>query len=363
MIKISHLTKEYDLYTPLKDISIDVNDGDIISIIGASGSGKSTLLRCINMLEEPTSGSISIDDVEITDKANGNNQIRLKMGMVFQSFNLFSHMSVIENVMMPQIDNLHRSIQEAYDKAISVLRLVGMDGKAMQYPDALSGGQKQRVAIARTLAMDPEILLFDEPTSALDPTMVNEVESVIYNLSKLGKTMLIVTHEMSFARKICNRVWYLKDGTIYDDGTPEEIFDNPRKDETRRFVNRLKAFETLIEGKDYDYASNLTELTKYCFKNQIDHHIAHKIESCFEELCIQILLPRLNNPLISFVLEYSDANYLASISIQYNGDKFNPMESDNELSLSILQNIIKDYKHVIIDDGIYTNKFTFDISN
>ena len=182
MIKIEHLRKEYESITPLEDVSVQINDGDVISVIGPSGTGKSTLLRCINLLEDPTSGHIYIDDDEITAKDCDVNRIRQKLGMVFQSFNLFDHLTVIENIMMSPVKLKGLSRQEAYDKAIELLKMVGLGEKVMAYPDELSGGQKQRIAIARALAMDPEIIMFDEPTSALDPTMVGEVEEVIRRL-------------------------------------------------------------------------------------------------------------------------------------------------------------------------------------
>ena len=361
MIKINHLCKKYESTTPLKDINATIHKGDIISIIGPSGTGKSTLLRCINILEKPTSGSIIVDGVDITDRKNYNNPVRLKMGMVFQSFNLFPNMTVIENVMKPQVDILKRDNQYAYDNAIKNLRLVGMDARAMKYPDTLSGGQKQRVAIARTLSMDPEIILFDEPTSALDPTMVEEVQSVIRELSKFGKTMLIVTHEMRFAREICNRVFYLDEGTIYEEGTPEEVFDNPKKDRTRRFVKRLKVFERVIENRNFDYVEYINKLSRYGHKNQIDHDIIHKLESCFEELCVEILLPTIKDPTILFSSEYNDNDKSMTISVSYNGEQFDPLTSDNKLSLSILSKLIKNAEHIQIEDNKYTNKFIFEL--
>ena len=222
MIKIEHLKKEYPNVTPLKDVSVEIHDGDVISVIGPSGTGKSTLLRCINQMEKPTSGKVWVDGVEITDRKCDINKVRQKMGMVFQSFNLFGHLTVIENIMLSPVDLLGKSRQEAYDEGMRLLRMVGLAEKALNYPDELSGGQKQRIAIARTLAMDPDVILLDEPTSALDPTMVGEVQAVIRDLSKTGKTMMIVTHEMNFAKAISNRVFYMDEGGIYEDGTPED---------------------------------------------------------------------------------------------------------------------------------------------
>ena len=189
MIRIEHLKKEYPNVTPLKDVSVTINDGDVISVIGPSGTGKSTLLRCINQLEKPTDGRIWLDDLEITDKKCNIPQVRQRMGMVFQNFNLFGHLTVIENIMLSPVDLLRKSRQKAYDDGMRLLRMVGLAEKALNYPDELSGGQKQRIAIARALAMDPEIILLDEPTSALDPTMVGEVQAVIRELAKTGETM------------------------------------------------------------------------------------------------------------------------------------------------------------------------------
>ena len=236
MIEIKNLKKEYADVTPLNDINVTINDGDVISIIGPSGTGKSTFIRCINLLEKPTSGHIIFNGEDITEKGVDIKKIRQKMGMVFQSFNLFNHLTVIENLMIPMMDLMKTTKQEAYDKGVELLKQVGMADKMLSYPDELSGGQKQRVAIARTLCMDPEVILLDEPTSALDPTMVSEVQAVIRDLSRSGKTMLIVTHEMNFARAISNRVFYMDEGGIYEDGTPDEIFDNPKKELTRRFI-------------------------------------------------------------------------------------------------------------------------------
>ena len=206
MIELKHLEKKYERATPLVDVNTIINDGDVISIIGPSGSGKSTLLRCINLLEKPTAGQILLDGVDITAPKYDVTQARRRMGMVFQSFNLFGHLTVIENLMLAPMDILKKSKQEAYETGIALLKRVGLQGRELQYPDQLSGGQKQRVAIARTLAMDPDVILLDEPTSALDPAMVKEVQTVIQDLTQTGKTMLIVTHEMQFARAICNRV-------------------------------------------------------------------------------------------------------------------------------------------------------------
>ena len=239
LIRIEHLRKEFPDVTPLKDVNLEVNPGEVISIIGPSGTGKTTLLRCINRLEEPTSGKIIIDDEEVTAPKYDLTRIRRKVGMVFQSFNLFSNLNVAENIMTGPVRLLNKTKQEAYDEAMGLLERVGLSEKALNYPDELSNGQKQRIAIMRALAMNPEVMLFDEPTSALDPTMVGEVLQVIKGLAGDGMTMLIVTHEMQFANDVSDRIFYMDEGVIYEEGTPEQIFGSPKKDKTKSFISRL----------------------------------------------------------------------------------------------------------------------------
>ena len=305
MIRIENLKKEYADVTPLNGINVTIHDGDVISVIGPSGTGKSTLLRCINLLEKPTEGHIWIDEDEITAPGCDIDRVRLKMGMVFQSFNLFGHLNVIENIMLSPVTLLKQNRQEAYDKGMELLRTVGLAQKAFRFPDELSGGQKQRVAIARTLAMDPEVILMDEPTSALDPTMVGEVQSAIRELSKTGKTLLIVTHEMNFARAICNRIFYMDEGNIYEEGTPEEIFDAPKREKTRRFVHKLKVLEFTIEGRMFDFPGTQTEIRLYCDRNQIPRPLSRHIELAFEEAVQQNLMPKLKHPKIRVTVEFS----------------------------------------------------------
>ncbi len=350
MISIEHLKKEYPNATPLKDVTVRINDGDVIAVIGPSGTGKSTLLRCINLLEKPTSGTIRIGDREITDPACDICALRKKMGMVFQSFNLFGHMTVIENIMIPPMDLLKLSRQEAYDNAMRLLRMVGLADKAMNYPDELSGGQKQRIAIARTLAMDPEIILLDEPTSALDPTMVGEVQAVIRDLAKTGKTMMIVTHEMSFARAISNRIFYMDEGGIYEDGTPEQIFDHPQRDNTRRFIRRLKVLELSIESRDYDFPGTCGAISNYCSKSQISPKLANHIQLVFEETVHQLLLPRLPLPRIQVILEYSAEAESVTLTFQYNGPRADITLDGDTLALRMISNLSSGMTYTLRED-------------
>ncbi len=240
ILNIKHLSKTFGTNVVLKDIDFKVNKGDVTSIIGASGSGKSTLLRCINLLETPTSGDVLFHDVKVADGGMKEDDYRSKVGMVFQSFNLFNNHSVLSNCMLGQIKVLKRNKEESKLQALKYLEKVGMAPYINAKPSQLSGGQKQRVAIARALAMDPEILLFDEPTSALDPEMVGEVLEVMRNLAHEGMTMLVVTHEMSFARDISSHVVFMADGKIEEEGSSSDIFYNPKSGRTKEFLARFR---------------------------------------------------------------------------------------------------------------------------
>ena len=239
MISVSHLRKSFDGVEVLKDVNAKIGKGEVISVIGPSGTGKSTFLRCLNRLETPDGGTIVVDGDDVTAPRADLAAVRRKMGMVFQNFNLFGNRDALGNVMAAQCDILGASREAARRKAMELLERVGLADRAEALPDELSGGQKQRVAIARALAMDPEILLFDEPTSALDPTMVGEVLSVIKDLAKTGMTMLIVTHEMGFARDVSTRILYMDEGVIYEDGTPDAVFGRPQRPKTVEFVGRV----------------------------------------------------------------------------------------------------------------------------
>ena len=239
IIKVSHLEKKFGENLVLKDIDFHAKKGDVISIIGSSGSGKSTLLRCINLLEKPTSGAIYFHGQDIQSQGFNLPEYRSKVGMVFQSFNLFNNLSVLDNCIVGQQKVLKRSHQEAKEKAMTYLSKVGMSQYIHAKPKQISGGQKQRVAIARGLCMDPEVLLFDEPTSALDPEMVGEVLIVMRSLATTGLTMLVVTHEMGFARDVSNRVVFMDQGVIVEDSSPAEIFNNPKTVRTKEFLSRM----------------------------------------------------------------------------------------------------------------------------
>ncbi len=274
-LHISHLRKSYGTLDVLRDINTDVHRGEVISIIGPSGTGKSTFLRCLNLLEQPTSGSIVVDGEDILAKGYPVNRLRQKMGMVFQSFNLFEHKTVLENVIFAPCQLRHTPEETAREEGLALLRKVGLAEKADVYPSSLSGGQKQRVAIARALAMKPDVILFDEPTSALDPTMVGEVLSVIRQLAKEGMTMLIVTHEMKFARDVSTRIFFMMGGYIHEDGTPEQIFEAPVHSATKTFIQRIRKEVFEIDGPDFDFLGMHSVINAFCQK----YNITGKLET------------------------------------------------------------------------------------
>ena len=371
-IKLEHVRKVYPNAIPLSDINAEIQDGDVISVIGPSGTGKSTMLRCINLLEKPDSGKIFLDDDEITSRKCNIPRIRQKMGMVFQSFNLFGHLTVIENIMLAPVKLKGKTRQEAYETGVKLLNQVGLTDKAMNYPDELSGGQKQRIAIARALAMDPDVILFDEPTSALDPTMVGEVQTVIRELTGTGKTMIIVTHEMNFARSICNRVFYLDEGKIYEEGTPEEIFLNPKLEKTRRFIRNLKVLELTIKKRDFDFPGAVSSIESYCQKNFISRQLCNRVNLIFEEIIMQILIPSLEKTDIKFSAEYSEQNREINVTVSYKGRSLSLYELKsksksgndanlNEISWDLLKGISLDMKFYENLPDEYKNKVTFRI--
>jgi len=350
MIAVEHLSKKYGDLVVLKDISIEIQTGEVISIIGPSGTGKSTFLRCLNLLDQPSGGSIQIDGIDMLDAKTDVPKIRQKMNMVFQSFNLFSHLSVLENLTIGPIKLRGMSKADAELKSMDLLKLVGLAEKADSYPDELSGGQKQRVAIARCLAMDPEIILFDEPTSALDPTMVSEVLSVIRRLAKDGMTMAIVTHEMDFARDVSNRVLYMDEGLIYEEGTPQQIFENPQKEKTRAFINRVRSFNYRISSPDYDLYAMNAEIEAFCEKQILPRKTRQNLLLLVEEL-LQIYNPFLRTTLLDMTLAYSEKKESLELVCETAGEAANPLDKkllSDELGLAIINSLAEgiDYQRV-----------------
>ena len=318
LIEVKHLRKEYANITPLKDVNAYVDRGEVISIIGPSGTGKSTFLRCLNRLETHTSGQILVDGQDMCAPDVDLDRMRQKMGMVFQSFNLFDHLLVAENIMLGPTRLLGMGRQEAYELALKLLKQVGLKDKALNYPRELSGGQKQRVAIARGLAMSPEILLFDEPTSALDPTMVSEVLSVIKSLAERGLTMLVVTHEMRFARDVSSRVFYMDRGELWEAGPPEQIFRHPKRQETHDFIFRVRSWNWEIRDLDFDYHAMMGSLEHFCARQFLGNRIANSCQLVMEELVTQQLIPvarahGLVDPGITLVLSVAEGGERANL--------------------------------------------------
>ena len=285
MIQVSHLKKTYrNGLQVLRDVNATIGRGEVISIIGPSGTGKSTFLRCLNLLETPSGGSIMVDGSDLLSKKTDIAKIRQKMGMVFQSFNLFNHMSVMDNLCIGPVKLLGKSRADAEKRAMELLTMVGLADKADSMPSQLSGGQKQRIAIARCLSMDPEIILCDEPTSALDPTMVSEVLGVIRTLANQGMTMVIVTHEMRFARDVSTRIFYMDQGIVYEEGTPEQIFDNPSKERTKVFINRIHDYHYKITSPRYDLYELQGGLVQFCSKYYLSYDVQNKVQLFVEEV-------------------------------------------------------------------------------
>ncbi len=345
MIQVEHLSKRFGDLQVLKDVNATIHDGEVISIIGPSGTGKSTFLRCLNLLEKPTSGNIYIDGVNILDKKTNVPKLREKMGMVFQSFNLFDHLSIIENLTIGPIKLLGKSKEEAYQRGMELLKMVGLAEKYDYYPSQLSGGQKQRIAIARCLSMDPKIILFDEPTSALDPTMVSEVLGVIRQLAKSGMTMAIVTHEMTFAKDVSTRVFFMDEGIIYEEGTPDQIFNSPKTEKARLFINRVRNLHFTITSPNYDlYALNAqieTFSAKHFFSEKRRRNLIHLTEEILQ------VLP-LKGP-VELCLEFSEKTNVVTYKVtQENCPKTILDDPDTDMiCLSIINGICRETKEQV----------------
>lgn len=351
IVDVRNLVKSFGENTILKDINFTINRGDCVSIIGHSGCGKSTVLRCLNMLETPNSGSIYINGNEITAKNAPLDQIRRSMGMVYQNFNLFSHKTVLENVMMAPMLVKKLKKNESFKLAMDCLAQVGMTERADFMPSQLSGGQKQRAAIARCIAMKPEIMLFDEPTSALDPTMVDEVLSVIRRLINNGMTCVIVTHEMRFAKSVSSKIIYLDDNGIYETGTPIQIFEAPQKPKTKAFIQRIKSFNWQIKSRQFDIYSMNSALGDFCHRQSIDGRKIRQIELLLEEVLIHFLLPKMktDDVDIDITMEFQEKINSIDISISYSGACTNAVITDDDLSITIIKSLSK---NIIFNDNL-----------
>ena len=345
IIRISGMKKSYGSFDVLRDMNLDVHKGEVISIIGPSGTGKSTFLRCLNLLEQPTSGSILINGQDILSPDADVPLLRRRMGMVFQSFNLFNGMTVLDNLCLAPMLLLGKSREDAEKRALELLQMVGMAERAEALPDQLSGGQKQRIAIARALAMDPEILLFDEPTSALDPTMVNEVLGVMTRLARQGMTMLVVTHEMRFARQVSSRVLFFADGVVYEDGTPDQLFDNPQRERTKQFIQQIHETTFIIESEYFDWFAMMSQMEQFCqqynLSRQRTTNVLHVID---ESLAILGSGGRVISPNTVLTLAYTERDDSLQLSIKsqqaIGSDAFDAERDD--LAVTILRNFCRD---------------------
>lgn len=355
MIQLENLSLKFGDHEVLRGLNATIRDGEVVGVIGPSGSGKSQLLRCMTMLQKPTGGRVLLDGTDLTAPDTDLCRQRKKIGMVFQNFNLFRHMTVVENVMSGQVDLQNISREEAYAESMTLIQGVGLADKAFFYPDKLSGGQQQRAAIARTLAMKPEIILLDEPTSALDPLVRGEVEAVIRMLAADGHTMVIVTHEMELVRQVCSRVLFVNEGTIYEEGTPEKIFDAPEKAETRRFVHALRVLEFDVQSKDFDFIGTQTTITEFAYRNGMSKMLVMRLQSIMEELFSMIIIqPKQQNRMhVSF--EYNSKEKLLDGVIRFSGPKVDPDDPMYFLSWPIIVMRASEVSVEEIRDGEYTN--------
>ena len=344
IIRVRNLKKSFEDVTPIRDVNCDIHKGDVISIIGPSGTGKSTLLFLLNHLIQPDNGSIVFEGQDILAKGYDHNKMRQKIGMVFQSFFLFSHLTIVENLMLAQTELLKKSRKEACERSMELLQTVGLADKALSLPGQLSGGQQQRVAIVRAMAMDPDILLFDEPTSALDPTMIGEVLAVIRKLAMNGMTMLVVTHEMRFARDVSSRVFYMDEGIVYEEGTPEKIFDSPDKDRTRQFVHHLQVFEAELRRSGLNKMDLGTGIEQFGYRHMIGRRLINQMHVIVEELCINTILPILDSDeALRIVFEYNDRDGGAiDVHLTYQGDDTDPLVDADEISMKLIRHYCQD---------------------
>lgn len=353
VIEIRGLKKSFGELEVLRGVDFAVEEGERIVIIGGSGCGKSVFLRCIELLETPDAGNIFIAGQEITAPNCDIDKIRQNMGMVYQKFNLFQHMTVMENLCVAPIMLLKMSKDDAESKAMELLAQVGLVAKAKEYPKVLSGGQQQRIAICRSLMMNPKVILFDEPTSALDPTMVGEVLAVIRMLAKRNLTMIIVTHEMNFAKEVATKILFFADGGIYEQGTPEEIFENPKREKTIAFIQRQKYFHYEIDNKDFDLPEMQNKILLFAEKYGLKNKYTYRLQLCCEEIIYEMLNGAYSGgDKVSLVIDiiYSEASKNSEFKVVCAGGEYNPFavadeDSEAELGVTILKNLTQEISH------------------
>ena len=357
ILEVRGLSKSFGDLTVLKSVDLSVREGERIAIIGASGCGKSVFLRCLNLLEQPDAGSVIVNGMEITAQGADVDKIRRQMGMVFQKFCLFSHRNVMDNLCLAPTKLLGMKREEAEEKAMELLREVGLVAKAKAFPQVLSGGQQQRIAICRALMMEPKILFMDEPTSALDPTMVGEVLAVIRMLAKQGRTMLIVTHEMDFAREVADRILFFAEGGIYEQGTPEEIFDRPKREKTISFIQKHKYFTYEIRSKTgFDLMELQGGIWSFAEKYGITVSRIYALQHCAEELIYEFfdnVFKDTDDVHIALTLTYAESRDIISLELQCGGAAYNPFlaemeadeESDEHIGITILKKKVKHFSY------------------
>lgn len=347
MIRVEKVSKAFGALQVLKNVNLTVEKGERIVIIGGSGCGKSVFLRCMNFLETPDEGSVFIGEDKLTSGRKDLNRIRRRVGMVYQGFHLFTHLNVLDNITLAPMKLLGLSRGEAEKKAETLLKMVGLESRKYAMPEVLSGGQKQRIAIVRCLAMEPEVMLFDEPTSALDPTMVGEVLATLRLLAKQGMTMVIVTHEMDFAKEIATRILYMDEQGIYEEGTPQEIFDAPKKKKTRDFIHKMKYFFWRIESRDFDLMQLQGNIRSFAGRYGLDERRASRLQLCTEELIYEMLSSGEpdNAPDMQIQISFDERDKCAVIGFLSRGSKYNPFETESEdeihLGVTILKNTAK----------------------
>lgn len=368
IIEVRGLRKSFGSLEVLRGIDLTVEAGERIAIIGGSGCGKSVFLRCLELLETPAAGQIFIDGEEITAPNVNIDKIRRKLGMVWQKFNLFTHMNVLENLTVAPIKLLGMTKDAAREKAMSLLAQVGLTSKAEAYPEFLSGGQQQRIAICRSLMMNPKVILFDEPTSALDPTMVGEVLAVIRMLAKQNLTMLIVTHEMNFAREVATRILFFADGEIYEQGTPAEIFDAPQRPKTIAFIHKQKYFSCEISERAFDLMELQGGIQTFAEKYGLSSRRTNRLQLCCEELIYEMLANACegeNTVEITLDVTYAEVDNSVAIKFTCAGKPYNPLDKDfddfdeENLGATILHNLSQNYSHEY-SDGV--NEINFSLA-
>ncbi len=364
VIEVSGLKKSFGAFEVLRGIDLTVEEGERIAIIGGSGCGKSVFLRCLELLEKPNAGKIFIDGQEITAQGVDIDKIRRSMGMVWQKFNLFTHMNVMENLTVAPIKLLGMTKDDAREKAMALLAQVGLTAKADAYPEFLSGGQQQRIAICRSLMMNPKVILFDEPTSALDPTMVGEVLAVIRMLAKQNLTMIIVTHEMNFAREVATRILFFADGEIYEQGTPAEIFDAPKRNKTVAFIHKLKYFNYEISERHFDLMEMQGGIQTFAEKYGLSARRTNRIQLSCEELIYEMFDNACADEIkIEIDVTYSEVDNSVEVEFTCAGKSYNPLEKDfdeldeEHLGATILKSLAQNYSHEY-DGGTNRIKFT-----